>query len=77
MEYLTEDDLKVEGLDSKNLEEMKKIARHNLRYIGPISWLQRKSKVRKYIAKKYKIGYGQKQEDLEEKDKLRLQKESG
>ena len=39
MEYLTEDDLKTGGLDIKNLEEIKKIARFNLRYIGPISWL--------------------------------------
>ena len=39
LEYLTEDDLKNDGLDVKNLEEIKKIARYNLRYIGPISWL--------------------------------------
>lgn len=53
LEYFTTSDLERHDTSAMSIEELKEVARYNLRYVGPISWLERKSKVRNYMAKKY------------------------
>lgn len=51
-DYLMEDQL--ENVDNMSTKEMIEAAEHNLRPLGPISWLERKNKVSKYLQKKKK-----------------------
>ena len=53
MDYLTEEDCEDGNMEEATIEQLKETARHNLRPVGPISWLERRMKVQKYISKKY------------------------
>lgn len=51
-EYLTPENHEDHDLASMNTEDLIRIARHNLRPVGSISWLERRGKVRKFKSKK-------------------------
>jgi hypothetical protein len=54
------------------LEKLKRIARRNLRTFGQISWLERKSKVHKYMQKKYLIVYQLEREEYGKKKSIMI-----
>lgn len=52
MEYIVEENYATRQLESMTLTQLISLAQENLRPVGPISWLERKIKVSKYINKK-------------------------